>query len=322
MDYEKEIEDLKARVDALEAPGKAAAEDFEAKKQQKTAGAGNYILSPLVVTPPCHPWLSPLVVTLTSRWSLAHNVIMMVFLTHPPLLPAKACTLRPPCAAVAMARGSSASGETMPNRLNLVKSSQIEDPAKGHNFLEPCGKATLNPLLRLHAPKAPVLGHLPSAAWPEETYNKHRGRPLRHGSDRLQRGRACPSIRRKPWKARSCLGRRGRVPFVPLLFILFILPIPPSHPQQRSFSPPENAGIAPVSGFFTITASSRVVQQEKQNCGDQEALYDPAVGRVHLPMVDLPVTAGIAHYGMKSQQVLTAVPRWGAQLCDGRPVLT
>jgi hypothetical protein len=42
---------------------------------------------------------------------------------------------------------------------------------------------------------------------------------------------------------------------------------PSSHPQQCSPSPPENAASPPVSDFFTITTSNRVVQQEKQKCG-------------------------------------------------------
>jgi hypothetical protein len=64
------------------------------------------------------------------------------------------------------------------------------------------------------------------------------------------------------------------VPFIPVFLTLFIMPIHPSHPQQRSPSPPENAASPPVSDFFTITTSNRVVQQEKQKCGVQEVLLD------------------------------------------------
>jgi len=90
-----------------------------------------------------------------------HNVVMMVFLPHPPLLPAKECTLRPPCAEVAMARASSASVEKTRKPSNSVKLSQIEGPSKGHNSLEPCGEMGLNPCFRPMPPKAPFWAKKP-----------------------------------------------------------------------------------------------------------------------------------------------------------------
>ena len=76
------------------------------------------------------------------------KVLMVVFLTYPAPLPAEACPLRPPSAEVAVDLGGSF-GEKNRKPLNLVKSSQIEDPSKGHNSLYPCGEKGYNPCFRL-----------------------------------------------------------------------------------------------------------------------------------------------------------------------------
>ena len=79
---------------------------------------------------------------------------MMVFLTHPPLLPAETCALRPPCGEAAMGRGSSPSAEKILKPSNSVKLSQVEDPSERHNSLGPCGKTGLNPCPPPMPPKA------------------------------------------------------------------------------------------------------------------------------------------------------------------------